>query len=355
MILHYEVASLAIFLAIIVAGRKIVRHNFGNRPPFEFLDIVYDDPRVIFLSKLWFFTIVFTSTIGYLRYHQIPVFSESFYVSWCVNVIFFTVIGLAAALVSLRVPHKEEFASRLGILFAGRVEVDGELNGELKRTALSYISDDVKKLGFVYSSIDRKVTVEEFDKEYNAYRAFVTVKTTLVNLFGDVDATDMMNFSVTPDPFKKCAAPPETIGQIVSLIVDGKETLKDGPKTVLPIEGVAFPKPFTVGKESKSFVFKYWCWFEVDERADYTPSRFCRKISVRVVNRIKTGDIKTVNLRTESGESRELAYGEDWEVVEGHDLKPKVGHPLFTFISPSSPANLELESNPTIVNVSSNV
>ncbi|MBZ7925050.1 hypothetical protein LAC81_30385 [Ensifer adhaerens] len=331
LVVHYELFSFGILILLLVLTRRVVQGDFKNNVVLDlkFLDLVFDDARVIFLSKLWFFTLVVTSTIGYLRHHGINVVSESFYVSWCVNVIFFTVIGLAAALVSLRHPHKEEFENRIGFLFAATVDADPEL----KRSALKHVSEDVKKLGFVSSSTERRITVEEYSAEFEAFKASVTMKTTLINLFGDVDAKDEMNFAVIPDKFEQ-GKQPATIGQIVSLIVDGEERIKDGPLEISSETGAKFPELFSVGRESKSFAFKYWQWFKVGEESGYTSRRFCRNFSVKIVNRIKTGDVKVVTLLRDGTAQKALGYGEELEIFKKKDMEPSVRYVTFTFAKP---------------------
>ncbi|NKJ38743.1 hypothetical protein [Rhizobium sp. SG570] len=313
---------------------------------FDLLGLKFDDLKVLLIFRMWYFTIVATSNIGLLLRQQVHVVSNDFYTSWSVNVLFFTAIGLAAALIGIRAPQNEQFQSRLAFLFAANFGGDTDF----REAALRHSAASIKRLGFVNAKIERKVTIEEYNPEYKAYRAFVTVKTSVVNLFGDVEASDVMNFSVSPDPFKGGANVPDVVGQVVSLVMGGKEQIIGAPMDIKRDGGVVFPKDFSVGQETEEFTFKYWCWFEEGEIAYFTPKRYCRHIVITAVNRMRDGGGKLVPVHGFQmpaggvGEKRELAYGESWQVFELFDAEPDTKQSLFKFLAPTVKSEQPLES-----------
>jgi len=336
---HFELFAFVFYLGLIFFSPKIFlafKTEIVTR--FNGLSLLFDDSRGIFISKLWTSTVVATSTMGYMRYHGFTYPSENFYVSWAVNVVFFSVIGLAAALLSLRLPHKEEFSSRLGILFAGAENVDNEF----RQSALSHISSEVKKLGLAVSKINRRIVIEAYDPDYDAYRATVTITTTMVSLFGDVDAQDQVQFTVTPDKFEGCKRTPNPVGQIISLFVNGEEKIRGNPQPILLGQGNGYPEVFTVGKDEQVFTFKYWCWFQTGEDFTYHSKRFCREFNVRVINRMLDEKESKFSVRRprlgKIGEfdSKTLIYGEEWDIVNFKDLEPNVMTTLFTIERPSA-------------------
>lgn len=336
---HFEFFAFLFYILNIYFSPKIF-HAFRSEiiERFNGLRLLFEDSRGIFISKLWTSTVVATSTMGYMRYHGLTYPSEGFYVSWAVNVVFFSVIGLAAALLSLRLPHKEEFSSRLGILFAGAENVDNEF----RQSALSHISSEVKKLGLAVSKIDRRIVMEAYDPEYDAYRATVTITTTMVSLFGDVDAKDQVQFAVTPDEFEGCKRTPNPVGQIISLFVNGEEKIKGNPQPILLGQANGYPEVFTVGKDAQVFTFKYWCWFQTGQDFTYNSKRFCREFNVKVINRMLDGNENKLTLRRprpgKIGEfdRKTIIYGEEWDIVNFNDVEPNISITLFTIERPNS-------------------
>jgi hypothetical protein len=336
--LHFRSLGLLIGALIIISIKNYAKDAIEriNTSLYKKGIFHHEDNRFMILFKLWSFTIFITSIIGYLNYKELNIISRDFYTSWTVNVIFFSLFGLIGIFISLRMPHKEEFENRVGILFAAPVETDKEL----KRAALQHISNSIKRIGFVSSITERRVTIEEYNSDYNAYRAHVTVTSELINLFGDIDAVDDMKFSVSPDDFSSCNKYPDPIGQIVSLVVGDEERIKGQPYPIKKGSGALVPELFSVGKEPKIFIFKYWSWFKVDVPATFTPGRYCRHLSVTVVNRMKSDEhnVAVVErpspVEVRSPERRTLRYGDDWHLTRESDLEPNKEYKLFVLRNP---------------------
>ena len=335
--IHYELFAVLIYIAIIYLSRKVcLRLQLAGS--LKVFGLLWDDNRVVLISKLWASTVVATSTMGLLRYHGSYLPSENFYVSWSVNVIFFSVIGLVAALVSLRLPHNEEFLSRLGILFTGTENI----NNEFRQSALLHISDEVKRLGLALSSIERVITIETFDADFDAYRANVKISTSMVSLFGDVDAQDDVQFTVTPDGFTHSKKKPDPAGQIISLFVNGEEKIRGNPLPILIGRSSGFPEKFSVGRDGQSFTFEYWCWFETEQAFTYQTKRFCREFSVKIINRILDGAVTNVVVKRPKAPNgsqvdiKNLSYGDEWDVNVIRDMEPKTVTELFTLQRPAA-------------------
>ncbi len=314
----------------------------AKRSEIRYLKIDIDDARFLMIMRLWIFTLLVTLTMRRLLAQGVPWVTQEFYVSWGVNVAFFTVIGFAVAVVSLRLPHKEDFKDRIGFLFAAKVEADPEL----RDAALEHLSSDIKRLGFVSSRTDRKITVIEYNPVYDAYRAYVTIDTTLVNLFGDVDAKDDTNFEIRPDKFEEGKGPVLS-GQVISLVVDGEEKISGGPLDIPVNEFRRFKEEFTVGKSQKCFTLKYWAWFRTEEAAAFTSRRFCRSFSVVIVNRMKGDASKEVTISRLSNEPKlptVLRYNERTMVERIDNMEPGKRYELFKFVRPISKP-LDLREN----------
>ncbi|MGV2124010.1 hypothetical protein ACQZ4R_13080 [Agrobacterium vitis] len=349
---QYEAAvAILTFVLFELFRRKIVQ-AFEANGSFITSRITFklSDRRYVLIGQLWLFTVLMTTTMAVVRERDAFSIPNDFFISWLVNDLFFTIVGLAAALVSLRLPHEEEFKSRVGFLVAPM-----DADPQFRSTVLEHLAGDIKKLGFVSSSTERKITIEEYSAEYDAYRAYVTVHTTLVNLFGDVDAKDDTNFQVTPDKFLGDRRPP-IVGEVVSLIVEGEERIRERP---LPIDfevGVKFTEPFSVGRESKSYVFKYWAWFRTDEMVAYSTRRYCRRFTVRIVNRMRVGQGVVATLMkipegTRSELPRTLRYGEEVALIDIDNMEPNRVYSLFKFITPETVANpLNSTEDSTILN-----
>ncbi|WJR66340.1 hypothetical protein QTA58_19275 [Neorhizobium sp. CSC1952] len=310
------------------------------------LKIDVDDPRFLMIMRLWVFTLLVTLTMRRFIVQGVPLVTQEFYVSWGVNVAFFTVIGFAVALVSLRLPHREDFKDRIGFLFAARVEADPEL----RNAALEHLSSDIKKLGFVSSRTERKITVIEYNPDYDAYRAYVTVNTTLVNLFGDVEAKDDTNFEIRPDKFEEGKGP-VLAGQVISLVVDGTEKISSGPLNIELNSSKKFKEEFTVGRMEKCFTLKYWAWFKTEEPAAFTSRRFCRSFSVTIVNRMKddaSGEVTINRLSNNQKLPTVLRYNEKTVVQEIDNMQPAKRYELFKFDRPAAKALDSSENSPIV-------
>ena len=338
-----EFASLFFFslalVAINISSNKLTYHAIEKFKDAKFkpIRVGFDDNRFLLILRLWIFTLLVTSTIGYLKSKNVDLVSKEFYVSWCVNVAFFSVIGFAVAIVSLRIPEKEEFKDRIGFLFAAKIDSDPEL----RAAALEHISNDIKKIGFVCLSIDRKVTVVEYSKDFDGYRAYVTVKTTLINLFGDTEAKDDTNFQIMPDQFGDTNKQPKLIGQVVSLVVAGEEKIRNGPLDIDKIDGIKFKEKFSVNKENTEFTLKYWAWFKVGVEAAYTSRRFCRTFSLSIVNRIKdesSAEVRFQKLGENAQRPSNLRYNEVGTVHEITNMEPGIRYSLFKFEDPNAEA-----------------
>ncbi|WP_029618002.1 hypothetical protein [Pseudorhizobium marinum] len=336
----YElVARLILFLVFCAINYKLNKYIVRkltkiNGTEINFLRIDASDPRFLTVMRLWVFTLLVTWAMYRTMQYGAAFVTDDFYVSWSVNVAFFTVIGFAVALVSMRLPQHEEFKDRVGFLFAAKVEADPDL----RSSALDHLSEEIKKIGFVSSNTQRKITVVEYSAAYGAYRAYVTVHTTLVNLFGDVEARDDTNFQITPDEFDENNRPP-VIGQVVSLVVDGDEKIRNGPVNITDSNEGSLKENFTVGRTQKSFTFKYWAWFRFEIPASYTSKRFCRSFTVTLVNRMKSdpkGEVRVQSMKNAAQMPTILRYNESAVIDDIKNMAPNKEYECFKFLKPDS-------------------
>ena len=307
--LEYLVAFLVLFGANFLID-KFVRSIFASDIHLKINDQrIFMDARIKIITIAWFFALLITSILGLNLLYGGWGDDSGFYSSWVSNVIFFTLVGVAVAVVSLRLPHSESFPNRLAILFSGA-----------SGPAVDSLSDKVRSLGFIYSSILREIFIEEYSKKYDAYRCYVKIESSMANLFGDVDATDKMRFNITPDKFPG-RNKPNPLGNLVSIYVDDKEEIL-AEKREIEEDGIDLEQEFTVGSDDRTFTLEYWIWIKVGEPMIYRPSRFCKEANCEIVNRLENhaGPLKLSY--GENDKEEEISYGKRIALDTSYNLSP---------------------------------
>ena len=283
-----------------------IRERLDEGPPYFSIGenrIIPVSNRIVGIFAIWLLMILITSGMWSLVLGRDLQVAESFLWSWSANAAFFTIVGLAVSLAGIRLPHEEDFDSRLSILFHGN-----------KSPAISSMRDRVSALGFYVEEHRTIVELQEFDEDQSAYKTGVTSLYTLRNLFGDVDAKDSMGFHFKPDTFN--GNPPKAIGEFTYLEVDSgdqEESRLNQPMTIGP-NGVEFDKEFKVGSEPVKVTVKYWAWVEADQMWDHEPKRFTDRIDVKVINQVSNigssiVPVRVINDATGLGDVSMLPFG----------------------------------------------
>ena len=77
---------------------------------------------------------------------------------------------LFLALVSLRDPTTEDFVARVNILFAGK-----------SGNAVEHLTKQVREIGYYMTKLSRRIVIEEYSENFNAYKFSVEIVYTLRN------------------------------------------------------------------------------------------------------------------------------------------------------------------------------
>jgi len=292
------------------------------------------DNRMLLILTAWTTTVTLTFVFASLRHFNTITFSDSFYSSWMVDLIFFSLLGVAVAFASLQSGRDEDFAARVGTLFAATSPNE----------ALSYIQKRVRKLGYAVDYTERVLTIEKYDPNLPGYMFRMAVKTELKNLFGDVEASDTNNFGYIPGDFSGCPSPPDVIGKMTSFKVkigDRQEEERISNPIELHSGMGQVSRTFKVEEDKPTIVtMELWSWCLVGEEMFTTPARFTQSVRTTIRNRIDNRDdalyfsSQLIDVRENDPPDEtfvELTYGKDITLRELMNIAPPERHHYMTW------------------------
>lgn len=242
--------------------------------------------QVLIDGKVWI--IVFTLLLAYLvtaiagqllrstLAEQSSNVWVSFYASWAVDVVFFTVVGLVVTLMGFRSPVEEDFENRISILYSGKRD---------PRSVMQYNSAQIKKLSAYAERASRKLLIHEYNENYKAYRVTTTTTYVLKNLFDDVPFDDEATFSLTLSTFESSI--PQNIGNILSIWFK-EEKLKR--PAAITAAGFSTNVPVMIGPgDTEELKFEYIKWIPIGEDNYVTPQHVVELFEMTLVSHCSNG------------------------------------------------------------------
>lgn len=225
-----------------------------------------------------------------------PAFWAAFYPAWVSGLLFFTVVGLIAGLVTLYRPERDVFAARVKILLGGKTG-----------PAVDFIASELRRIGYVARSTRRVITVEGYDATMQAFRVKVWHCSTIRNIYDDIPTNASGTISITPDPLDP---PPTPYGQITSFLINGV-----GQGSIpqdIQVDGLrrGWTLPIPAGGES-SVEYEHWYWYKVTEEHKFTLARFTEDLSVEFHCRCSPMNKKLVLKLTTSDNNIDETLGWD--------------------------------------------
>lgn len=302
------------------------------------------DNRMLLIISVWTLTFLITSYLAAANYLGLVIVSTNFYQSWTVDVIFFTFMGFAVVAATLKLPQDEEFSARVRMLFAA-----GTAEKNWNQDALLFVEDELKKLGFVVSYLQRDIYVTNYDAKLKTYRIEMVVKTTLKNLFGDVKATDGMGIGYTPVDFADCKSnlPGKQVGAITSIfekVLDGNDKGKERLENAIEIDYGNEPLEltFSVSDYKTEITMQLWTWCKVDEEMTYAPSRYNYETITTITNRIQDGinNLRFISPICNDTNSVALKYGDRATLDTIRNVNPGDIKLYMTWLEPVSTKDL---------------
>ena len=225
------------------------------------------------LGLVWVVTLLtFYLSRGWIatNFHDLSIGVVS---AWSVELTFFTFVGLALTLVTLRDPAHEEFTERLRILFD---------IADIPDAVLQHNKAIIVRSAIYIHEANRTLEVLKYDEAVGAYQVRIQTAYDYTNLLPDINFDASIPFGVTPDKFE--GKRPDELGRITSIKVGGVEQLR---KSIL-IEDAGFKSdiPLSIsGRGTSSVLFEYTSWMKVDTFSSIAPSRVIEDFSMKIANR----------------------------------------------------------------------
>lgn len=312
----------AIIIAIVGAISSSLFRNFLNvLPPYfgsKSNSAIAVDTRISIISAAWLLTITCTCFLAsYMAVYPDKI-TDSFYSSWVGDVLFFSVVGLAVAMVGIYMPEGEKFDRRVAILFSG-----------YQSNAIVPLKEKIKELGFIVCDSHRHIEVVDWNDEYYAYKVNVTTNYVLVNLFGDEAAVGKIKFGVKPDKFEDSTHPP-ILGKVLSI-----NEIGEGPRLENQVEigpnGFSREETFTVGGDKKldggdtkiHVHFRYWLWVEAFKPWSHKAVKFIEEGNTTVSNLIEGENLVVLieDMISDERDSLRVHFDRKKELQQYKDLK----------------------------------
>ncbi len=196
-------------------------------------------------------------------------FRISLLASLAEDIIFFAIVGIGAALVTLRHPKFDTLETKIRFFFP-------DSNPSL--AYLDYARLELSRLAGLCVEAEQSIKVEEFNSDYNAYRVMFSYRYRLRNMFSNHDYEDVFEAFVNPDMPKLPHTLPKVKGQVIELAFKPFEGYAT-EHVVHPvdIESDDFDRdvPLRLSPHQEGeIIFKFWLWCCVDETHFMRAKRF---------------------------------------------------------------------------------
>jgi hypothetical protein len=213
-----------------------------------------------------------------------PGFWLAFYAAWVSGLLFFTIVGLIAGLVTLYRPERDVFAARVKILTGGK-----------SGSAVDYIANELKRIGYVAKITERTFIIEDYDQELDAYYALVEHVTVIRNIYDDVTTAATGKIAIELDELPRDPGP---YGRMISFKING--TNQGGVPFDFGQSGFIRPWEIEIPAGGEGRIeYEHGCWYKASEIHHFTPNRFTEQLQVKFRCRCRpTGKRLLVKLTT---------------------------------------------------------
>ena len=151
------------------------------------------------ISYAFFIYIVFTIVVFLNKDFLEPLLWEGFYTSFLASstedVLFFGVVGIVLAIISIRDHAKDKLHLRINNLFS----FDDNLPAKVKDN----ITMKMRKLAVYSPSVSQNLHVIEYNKKYDAIKILIIQKVDLKNMLHDTDYAEYRKINIAADEIDK--------------------------------------------------------------------------------------------------------------------------------------------------------
>jgi hypothetical protein len=237
-------------------------------------------------------------------------FWMSFFASWMSGLLFFTVVGLVAGLVTLYRPERDIFAARVKILLGGQ-----------SGAAVDFLSQSLAKIGYVAKRTERIIVIEEYSREMDAFKIRITHSSTIRNLYHDVATQADGRIAFHLDQLDPA---PAVVGQLTSFRLNG--TTRPGLPLALPTIDRPIPWELPIqGGDEGTVQYEHWCWYNSSVIHSFKLARFTEELTVRFICRC-TPDGKRLKLNLTAGANTDepfLEWDQSYALPPMRDQRPQ--------------------------------
>jgi hypothetical protein len=265
------------------------------------------------LGGAWLITfVVFYFVFGWAGAHKDELFVGTF-AAWTGELVFFSLVGAIITVVTLRDPSREVYDERVRILFGSGPE-----------SVLNYNKRILSRLSAYTQRAMRTITIESFDPATNAYRVKVKSEYHYKNLLHDVDYDDTLPWNVSPDRWDQ--NPPAEIGRIMSIRIDGNETIQR--PQIIGADGYTVELKLAIPPAGqKSVTFEYWVWMKVGEVQELRARRCIEQYSMSAIN--QSDQIPRIEIDADQRGPISLLYNQPVAFNQVQGISP--GERVFVF------------------------
>ncbi len=243
-------------------------------------------------------------------------FKVSMLASLAEDVLFFMIVGLGLAIVTLRHPKHDSLETKLRYFFP---------DSRPSLPFLDFARQEICRLAGLCAEAVQSIKVEEFDSSYNAYRVVFHYRYRLRNMFSTHDYEDVYQAFVMPDRPPPNVPAPKVLGQILELTFKPFEG--HGTDYVIhPIDLVHadfdrdIPLRLPPHQEGE-ITFKFWLWCRLNEEHFVRAKRFVQDFSSTIENASEGAVLVSLDGKLENAVT--VLPRQTLILAKLHNLKPR--------------------------------
>jgi hypothetical protein len=189
--------------------------------------------------------------------------------------VFFTLIGLAATVISIEKPvdpRGRSFDERLNIMFGHQKvpQAVWEYNRKSVQLNARYSSDGL-----------RKIVIKDYKPEYDAYYVSVQNHYSLKSAIADFDRTEKIPMSIEPDPIANLES--DEVGRVIGIRINNEQKITGF--TAISKNGFATAFEETLsGSGAVEVAMEYEIYMGCGYEQSQIANRFAESITIEIVN-----------------------------------------------------------------------